>query len=95
MTYPIIIIYLLVLTFIHIMKKRNGKESRFPFTSVFLGVIFGYLQQATAIGSIIGIPDLGLYLSLTFWDSPFCRSCLGKASRNAKQMRDSAAAYPV
>ena len=89
MTYPIIIIFLLVLTFIHIMKKRNGKESRFPFTSVFLGVIFGYLQQATAIGSIIGIPDLVLYLSLAFLGLAILQVLFGKS----KQKREATARF--
>ena len=89
MTYPIIIIFLLVLTFIHIMKKRNGKESRFPFTSVFLGVIFGYLQQATAIGSIIGIPDLVLYLSLAFLGLAILQVLFGKS----KQEREANARF--
>ena len=89
MTYPIIIIFLLVLTFIHIMKKRNGKESRFPFTSVFLGVIFGYLQQATAIGSIIGIPDLVLYLSLAFLGLAILQVLFGKS----KQKREANARF--
>jgi len=79
MTYPIIFVFILVLTFIHIMKKRNGKESRFPFTSVFLGVLFGYLQQATAVGSIIGIPDLGLYLSLAFLSLATLQVLVGKS----------------
>ena len=89
MTYPIIIVFLLVLTFIHIMKKRKGKESRFPFTSVFLGVIFGYLQQATAIGSIIGIPDLGLYLSLAFLGLAILQVLFGKS----KQKREANARF--
>ena len=89
MTYPIIIILLLVLTFIHIMKKRNGKESRFPFTSMFLGVIFGYLQQATAIGSIIGIPDLVLYLSLAFLGLAILQVLFGKS----KQEREANARF--
>lgn len=89
MTYPIIIAFLLVLTFIHIMKKRNGKESSFPFTSVFLGVLFGYLQQATAIGSIIGIPDLGLYLSLAFFGLATLKVLVGKS----KQKREANARF--
>ena len=89
MTYPIIIVFLLVLTFIHIMKKRNGKESRFPFTSVFLGVLFGYLQQATAIGSIIGIPDLGFYLSLAFLGLATLQVLVGKS----KQKREANARF--
>ncbi|CZQ81752.1 hypothetical protein [Trichococcus collinsii] len=89
MTYPIIIVFLLVLTFIHIMKKRNGKESRFPFTSVFLGVLFGYLQQATAIGSIIGFPDLGLYLSLVFLSLATLQTLVGKS----KQKREANARF--
>jgi len=89
MTYPIIIVFLLILTFIHIMKKRNGKESRFPFTSVILGVLFGYLQQATAIGSIIGIPDLGLYISLGFFSIATLQVLLGKS----KQKRESNARF--
>lgn len=89
MTYPIIIAFLLVLTFIHIMKKRNGKESSFPFTSVFLGVLFGYLQQATAIGSIIGIPDLGFYLSLAFLGLATLKVLVGKS----KQKREANARF--
>ena len=89
MTYPIIIVFLLILTFIHIMKKRNGKESRFPFTSVILGVLFGYLHQATAIGSIIGIPDLGLYISLGFFSIATLQVLLGKS----KQKRESNARF--
>ncbi|WP_106449509.1 hypothetical protein [Trichococcus alkaliphilus] len=89
MTYPIIIVFLLFLTFIHIMKKRNGKESRFPFTSVILGVLFGYLQQATAIGSIIGIPDLGLYISLGFFILATLQVLFGKS----KQKREANARF--
>ena len=89
MTYPIIIVFLLILTFIHIMKKRNGKESRFPFTSVILGMLFGYLHQATAIGSIIGIPDLGLYISLGFFSIATLQVLLGKS----KQKRESNARF--
>ena len=89
MTYPIIIAFLLVLTFIHIMKKRNGKEARFPFTSVFLGVLFGYLQQATAIGSISGIPDLGFYLSLAFLGLATLKVLVGKS----KQKREANARF--
>jgi hypothetical protein len=89
MTYPIIIVFLLVLTFIHITKKRNGKESSFPFTSVFLGVLFGYLQQATAIGSIIGIPDLGFYLSLAFLGLATLKVLVGKS----KQKREANARF--
>lgn len=86
MTYPIIIVFILVLTFIHITKKRNGKESRFPFTSVFLGVLFGYLQQATAIGSI---PDLGFYLSLAFLGLATLKILVGKN----KQKREANARF--
>ena len=89
MTYPIIIVFLLILTFIHIMKKRNGKESRFPFTSVILGVLFGYLHQATAIGSIIGIPDLVLYLSLAFLGLAILQVLFGKS----KQEREANARF--
>jgi hypothetical protein len=89
MTYPIIIIFLLILTFIHIMKKRNGKESRFPFTSVILGVLFGYLKQATAIGSIIGIPDFGLYISLGFFILATLQVLIGKS----KQKREANARF--
>ncbi len=89
MTYPIIIVFLLILTLIHITKKRNGKESRFPFTSVILGVLFGYLQQATAVGSMIGIPDLGLYISLGFFGLATLRVLLGKS----KQKREANARF--
>ena len=89
MTYPIIIIFILILTFIHISNKRNGKESSFPFTSVFLGVLFGYLQQATAIGSITGIPDLGLYLSLAFLGLATLKVLVGKS----KQKREAKARF--
>jgi hypothetical protein len=89
MTYPIIIVFLLVLTFIHIMKKRNGKESRFPFTSVFLGVLFGYLQQTTAISGIIGIPNLGLYLSMGFLGLASLQVLVGKS----KQKREANARF--
>lgn len=81
MTYPIIIVFLLILTFIHIMKKRNGKESRFPFTSVILGSLFGYLQLATAIGSLIGIPDLGLYISSGFFILAMLQVLFGKSKK--------------
>ncbi|MPM14135.1 hypothetical protein SDC9_60495 [bioreactor metagenome] len=89
MTYPIIIIVLLILTFIHIMRKHNGKESRFPFTSVFLGVLFGYLQQTTAIGNMIGIPDLALYLSLVFLGLATLQVLFGKS----KQKREANARF--
>jgi len=89
MTYPIIIVFLFILTFIHIMKKRNGKESRFPFTSVILGVLFSYLQQATAIGSIIGISDLGLYISLGFFSIATLQVLVGKS----KQKREANARF--
>lgn len=71
------------------MKKRNGKESRFPFTSVILGMLFGYLHQATAIGKIIGIPDLGLYISLGFFSIATLQVLLGKS----KQKRESNARF--
>ncbi|WP_319471264.1 hypothetical protein [uncultured Trichococcus sp.] len=89
MTYPIIIVFLLVLTFIHILRKRNGKGSRFPFTAVFLGVLFGYLQQGTAIGSIIGIADLSLYLSLAFFGLATLQVLFGKN----KQKREANARF--
>lgn len=82
MTYPIIIVFLLILTFIHLIKKRSGKDSRFPFTSVILGTLFGYLQQATAIGGMVGIPDLGLYLSLAFFSLAALQVLLGKSKQN-------------
>ncbi len=89
MTYPIIIIFLLVLTFIHIIKERSGKGSRFPFTAVSLGVLFGYLQQNTAIGSIIGIADLSLYLSLAFFGLATLQVLFGKN----KQKREANARF--
>ncbi|SFE25811.1 hypothetical protein [Trichococcus pasteurii] len=89
MTYPIIIIVLLILTFIHITRKHNGKESRFPFTSVFLGVLFGYLHQATAVGNMIGIPDLALYLSLLFLGLATLQVLFGKS----KQKREANARF--
>lgn len=89
MIYPIIIVFLLSLTFIHILKIRNGKEARFPFTSVILGVLFGYLQQATAVASIIGIPDLGLYLSLAFFGLATLQVLFGKS----KQKREANARF--
>ena len=87
MTYPIIIVFLLILTFIHSMRQRNGKESRFPFTSVLLGILFGYLQQATAIGSIVGITDLGFYLSFAFLGLATLQVLFGKS----KQKREASA----
>ncbi len=71
------------------MRKQNGKESRFPFTSVFLGVLFGYLQQATAIGNMIGIPDLALYLSLVFLGLATLQVLFGKS----KQKREANARF--
>jgi len=89
MTYPIIIVFLIILTLIHLMKKRNGKESRFPFTSVILGALFGYLQQTTSIGSLIGIPTLGLYLALAFLGLATLKVLFGRS----KQKREANARF--
>lgn len=86
MTYPIIIVFF-ILTFIHIMKtQRQGiqisvhiSDSRHAFRLPASGY--------RLLRGIIGIPDLGLYISLGFFSIiATLQVLLGKASRNANRM---------